>query len=135
MDDRPAVGYMFKLLERYRDEGWDSFPEDECTTRDNVCCPDCQARYLDDDGRVIELVTRHGTPYLPKSINKGDPLNRDIVDRVDKYLEEHPDAKWPEIHMNVENAYATPISLQASYGKKKARHARLEETAHALAGN
>jgi uncharacterized protein YbaR (Trm112 family) len=46
-------GSMFRLKEKYRDNGWEGFPEHEGTIDENLCCPDCAGKYPEGvDGKV-----------------------------------------------------------------------------------
>jgi hypothetical protein len=47
---------MFRLLPKYRDMGWTSFPEEAHVAGPDLACPDCGAEYCDEDGIVKLLV-------------------------------------------------------------------------------
>ncbi len=49
-----ANGAMFSLKQSPRDAGWNAFPEAVDTEFDDLCCPSCEAPYVDALGRIKE---------------------------------------------------------------------------------
>lgn len=52
--DFPAHGGMFRLKEKYRDWGWDSFPADAAIRFADLECPQCGGCYVDPGGRLVK---------------------------------------------------------------------------------
>ena len=49
-------GSMFRLKDKYRNNGWSSFPEDTSTVGDNLHCPGCFNGYCEGNPARVRVV-------------------------------------------------------------------------------
>lgn len=108
LPDVSPNGKMFRLKDKYRENGWLSFVEDESSVGDELYCPECGGQYREGpEGRVRVL---------------GHPAETDGHDypRIHKLAQRH---EWP----GAEYIKAEPVDQAKTVAAAPVRRRKLTE--------
>lgn len=95
--DASPNGSMFRLKDKYRENGWSSFIEDESSIGDNLTCPDCGGSYCEgNSGRVRVDKDQYIAELLAETKNLQEQLDTErqwVEQMAENYKQESAGGK------------------------------------------
>lgn len=102
--DVPPNGSMFRLKQKFADNGWQGFPEHDYIIGENICCPDCGGCYI--EGGKVRVDHRQ---YIVELFGEHNPGVSTAIEAYTKHIAE----KGAQAHATIKEAIAGFDRLKA----------------------